>query len=46
MGTYWQNFVNEYEKEIPFISISKTLEAFWHFSNGGLDVASELMGRK
>ena len=46
MGTYWQNFVNEYEKEIPFVSIAKTLEAFWHFSNKSPVIASELMGRK
>ena len=45
MRTYWAVFIDEYEKEIIFVSMALILEAFWHHSQGSFNISDGLMGR-
>lgn len=46
MRTYWDNFIKEYSNEIPFIKMSRILEAFYNYTKGNFKKSNRLMGRK
>lgn len=50
MGTYWDDFIKEYKDYLHTRSISKILEAFWHYCNTknmhGKSNANDIMGKQ
>jgi hypothetical protein len=43
MGTYWQQFIEVYQKQLPHKSMAEILEAFWYYCNGRHKEASDIM---
>lgn len=45
MGTYWDDFIEEYKDKLYKISLVRILKAFWHYSNNGKSKCDEIMNR-
>ena len=43
MKTYWQSFMEDYNKEILKKETHIMLEAFWHYCNNGKEKCKSLM---
>jgi hypothetical protein len=43
MKTYWQSFMEDYNKEILKKETHVMLEAFWHYCNNGKEKCKSLM---
>ena len=43
MGTYWDNFVKEYQNDCIGKSLNQILEAFWYYCNEQKTKTKKLM---
>jgi len=48
MPTLWESFINKYKDQIPYIGLSKILEAYFYWCNnhkkGFTEKADKIMG--